>query len=632
VAIYHFTAKAISMGSGESAVHRAAYHARTQLPDERNAKETRDYAHKGDLAWSGIFAPQDAPEWTRDRAQLWNRAEAAERQANGQPARNIEFALPNELTRLQQIRLLTDFAREQFARKGMIADANIHSDYDEEGRRRTGADPAEPRNDHAHVLLTMRRLDGQGFKKTKTDAREWNSKEQLLAWRAGWAKAGAKALQKAGFEREAARFGVGHLTLPEQRRAALDRGDTAWAEQLDREPDIKLGAASAQMEKRGEDSERSDKRRAVFNRNAERQEIRAEAQIIDLALARLDRQQRATAGPGQGTAKAVAERIRAANDARYQAMRARHDAAYQRRQAEIADTRAGRETGRQAIYGKYQTALDAVWNPQPGPKTVSPDMDPWRRFGKQMDERKAKFEQREKSLFGRYLNAWSLLSPSRRGSIITIHLALNAAQRRKLFDQQQRRYFARNAPARPARPQGRPRPETPEPKRVQADRLKTMRTAELAAHDRQQKAAVKAMEARHQFQREAEAAEKAAHSRDSKAAWEAHREAFAQPERQARLAQREATTAREIDRQHIDAEAENSAVEANEAFGAYHPLEAPEAIHEPPRGQGDAIPAAAPATPSLTPEEQRQARIDAIRAAREARDRDDRQPGRERGR
>ncbi len=298
MALYHFTAKVVSFADGQSAVHRAAYHARTQLADARNDMLTRDYAHKGDLAWSGIFAPKDAPDWTRDRAQLWNRAEAAERQqANGQPARNLEIALPNELTREQQIRLLTDFVREQCARKGMIADANIHSDYDATGALRAGANPKEPRNDHAHILLTMRRLDGQSFAKTKTDARAWNSKEQLEAWREQWAKAGAKALRKAGFEQEAARFEIGHRTLDEQRRAALERGDLAWADHLDREPDMKQGAKIFQMEERGLKTERGDERRAIKARNAERQELRAEAKIIDLELERLKRQPQATPAP-----------------------------------------------------------------------------------------------------------------------------------------------------------------------------------------------------------------------------------------------------------------------------------------------------------------------------------------------
>ena len=246
------------------------------------------------LAWSGIFAPKGAFQWVYDRGLLWNRAEAAERQqANGQPARNLEIGLPNELTREQQIRLLTDFVRENAARKGMIADAAIHSDYDAEGNLRPGADPDEPRNDHAHVLLTMRRLDGEGFAKTKTDARVWNSKEQLEDWREKWAKAGAKALRKAGFEQEAARFEVGHRTLPEQRRAAIERGDTAWAEHLDREPDMKQGAAIMQMESRGLKTERGEERRALQARNAERQELQAEAKIIDFELERLKRQPQA---------------------------------------------------------------------------------------------------------------------------------------------------------------------------------------------------------------------------------------------------------------------------------------------------------------------------------------------------
>lgn len=649
MAIYHFTAKAISFGKGESAVHRAAYHARTQLRDERNSKDTRDYAHKGDLAWSGIFAPKDAPTWTRDRAQLWNRAEAAERQANGQPARNLEMALPNELTREQQVRLLTDFLREQCARKGMIADANIHSDYDAEGIIRAGADPTEPRNDHVHVLLTMRRLDGDRFSKTKTDAREWNSKEQLATWRENWAKAGAKALQKAGFEIEAQRFAVGHLTLPEQRKAALDRGDIAWADQLDREPDIKQGAASAGMEKRGERSDRAAERRDVFNRNAEREEVRAEAEIIDLELARLDREQRTgTTGRGRGrAARQEADRIKAANEARYRDMRARHEAAYQRRQQEIVQSRAEREAGRHAIYEKYRTALDAIWKPEPGPKAASPEMEAWRQFGRFMDQRKAQFEQRDRTLLGRLDNAARLLAtaPRRRnqprGLFAIVRLAFNHEERRKLFEREQRRTFARLAPPKPARPKERPKPVTPEPRRVQAERLKAMRTAELADYAKRQAAAAKSMQARHQFQREAEAAEKAAFERDRAAAWAAHREAF--PQEQARTGRREATTGQEIDAGSPandtgpDPGAENLTGEADEAFRDYSTSPEPSgATLRPDMGESDPIAeeGRAEGSRALTPDQERQARINARRAAREGRDTAERsdRTGRERGR
>jgi hypothetical protein len=337
----------------------------------------------------------------------------------------------------------------------------------------------------------------------------------------------------------------------------------------------------------------------------------------------------------QKAAQEAAGRIRAENDARYHAMRSKHDAAYQGRQREFEQSKADQAADRNAIYEEYKTALDAVWKPEAGPKTVSPDMEAWRRFGKHMDERKAKFEQREKSLFGRYLNAWSLLSPSRRGSIIIIHLALNGAQRRKLFDQQQRRYFARNAPARPARPQGRPQPATPELKRVQAERLKAMRTLELAELARKAAAAAASMRARHQFQREGEQAERLAFSRDSKAAWARHGREFPRERSTENLppAEKADRFGRSRDRKpraprqgrggsndNTLSEVENRPVDTmnDPAPILLPPFETPEIAQQPPVGVGDSI----PMRRRMTPEE-RTARIEAERVAREAEERDE---------
>ncbi len=57
----------------------------------------------------------------------------------------------------------------------MIADINIHAP-DRKG---------DQRNHHAHVMLTMRTLTGDGFGKK---VREWNGTEQLKEWRKQWAK------------------------------------------------------------------------------------------------------------------------------------------------------------------------------------------------------------------------------------------------------------------------------------------------------------------------------------------------------------------------------------------------------------------------------------------------------------
>jgi hypothetical protein len=292
MALYHFTAKAVSMGKGQSAVHTAAYNARCQLHDDRENRDTKDYGYKGATEFSGIFAPKDAPDWTRDREQLWNRATAAERQANGQPARNVEFALPHELNAEQRRQLVTDFARETFARRGMVADVHIHKPHDKN----------DPRTFHAHVLLTMRRLDGDNFAKTKE--REWNGKPELEHWREKWAQMGARALQKAGHAQEADRFRHGHKTLAGQREAALDRGDSVWAQQCDKEAGIHKGPAVSAMERDKDkapllaDNNIARAAREIEERNAARAEIRATEK--ELNAARVDAAKEREAAPPTG--------------------------------------------------------------------------------------------------------------------------------------------------------------------------------------------------------------------------------------------------------------------------------------------------------------------------------------------
>jgi hypothetical protein len=294
---YHFTAKPICRSKGQNAVHTAAYNARTQLYDEREGRETKDYGqsksqsavhtaaynareqlnderegretkHYGkqgehsEAQFTGIFAPKDAPAWCHDREQLWNHAEAAEKRKDGQTARNVEFALPAELTPEQRKMLVTDYARETFARRGMIADVAIHA---------PSAD-GDQRNYHVHCLLTMRKLDGEEFSKTK--CREWNSRAELEMWREKWAEKGANYLERAGHHEEAERWRHGHEKLEDQRAAALERGDKEFAESIDRVPTQHKGANVTAMEKRNEAGERGDEQRDQAESNALRMELR----------------------------------------------------------------------------------------------------------------------------------------------------------------------------------------------------------------------------------------------------------------------------------------------------------------------------------------------------------------------
>ena len=185
MASYHFTAKAVSFGKGQSAVATAAYNARTQLWNERNGSKTNDYSRANVAAFTGVFAPKDAPEWARDRGQLWNRAEAAENRKDAQVARNVEFALPHELTDQEREWLVKDIVREAFVREGMAADAAIHRPH------RKG----DERNHHVHILVTMRAVKADGFAAKKN--REWNSRATLEGWREKVAILGARALERA---------------------------------------------------------------------------------------------------------------------------------------------------------------------------------------------------------------------------------------------------------------------------------------------------------------------------------------------------------------------------------------------------------------------------------------------------
>ena len=180
VAIYHFSAKVIGRSTGRSAVAAAAYRAAERLHDERLGRD-HDFTAKAGVVHSEVLLPEGAPERWRDRATLWNEVEAGERQKNSQLARDVEIALPRELSKAEAVALARDFVREQFVTRGMVADLNVHWTTAGDGQ-------AQP---HAHVMLSMRAIDGDGFGKKE---RGWNDRELLCGWRERWAELANKRL------------------------------------------------------------------------------------------------------------------------------------------------------------------------------------------------------------------------------------------------------------------------------------------------------------------------------------------------------------------------------------------------------------------------------------------------------
>ena len=246
MAIYHLRATMISRSQGRSATAAAAYRVAERIEDRRTGL-VFDYAARGGVDHTEILAPDHAPDWVRDRSELWNRVEESETRKNSQVAREVRVALPDELTHAQRLELVRDFVRSQFVDRGMVADIALHAPG------RTG----DERNHHAHILLTTREVDATGF---TTKNRDWNKVEVLEGWREAWARDSNVALERAGLEDR-----VDHRTLVAQRDEALElasaareRGDegaelheTVRAMSLDRPPLPQLSLGAWQLKERG---------------------------------------------------------------------------------------------------------------------------------------------------------------------------------------------------------------------------------------------------------------------------------------------------------------------------------------------------------------------------------------------
>jgi len=246
MAIYHLRATMISRSQGRSATAASAYRVAERIEDRRTGL-TFDYAARGGVDHTEILAPDHAPDWVRDRSELWNRVEESETRKNSQVAREVRVALPDELTHAQRVALVRDYAQAQFVDRGMVADIALHAP----GRE------GDERNHHAHILLTTREIAAEGF---TTKNRDWNKVEVLEGWREAWARDSNAALERVGIEDR-----VDHRTLVAQRDEALElasaareRGDegaelheTVRAMSLDRPPLPQLSLGAWQLKERG---------------------------------------------------------------------------------------------------------------------------------------------------------------------------------------------------------------------------------------------------------------------------------------------------------------------------------------------------------------------------------------------
>ena len=261
----------VSRSKGESVIAKAAYNARDKLKDDYYGK-THDYSKKDDLVFSKIFLPEHIPKEFSKREYLWNEVEKIEKSKNSQLARNLLFTLPRELNEEDRIKLISEFIEENFTSKGMIADCNIHNP--------TASDNEE--QPHAHILLTLRESDEQGnwkakskkeyildengekiklksgnYKSRKVNLNDWNEPDKAKEWRENFSKKANEYLARNNIDKR-----IDPRTFGEQGREEL--------------PQVHLGTASFQMEKKGIQTERGNHNRKITAFNLEFKKFKAE--------------------------------------------------------------------------------------------------------------------------------------------------------------------------------------------------------------------------------------------------------------------------------------------------------------------------------------------------------------------
>lgn len=291
MAIYHCSVKIVSRSSGRSAVGAAAYRSGNELYNSYDGI-THDYTRKSGIEYSEIILPNNAPKEYLNREKLWNSVEKIEKNKNAQLAREVEIALPIELSRKQQIELLQEYVKENFVKYGMCVDFSIHSGHKHNKSKGFNLSDQDINieNPHAHILLTMRPLGKNGewgakskkvymldenenriydkkkrqYKCYKENTTDWNKTETLEQWRENWEKECNKKLEKYGFEER-----IDH-------RSYKDQG-------INKQPTIHLGAA-APMEKRGEPTDRG-------RINEEIKKINNEIEKLEKEITKLEKEE-----------------------------------------------------------------------------------------------------------------------------------------------------------------------------------------------------------------------------------------------------------------------------------------------------------------------------------------------------
>lgn len=233
--------KPVQRSKGRSSTAAAAYRAACVIEDNRTGLK-HDYTKKLGVEHTEIITPNGVK--IPNRSDLWNAAEAAEKRKDGCTAREYEVNLPYQLTAQQRTELAQDFCKQLAEIHGIAVDLCIHKPTDREIAAGT-----DPRNHHAHILTTTRKITNDGLTdKADIEKAGRKRKDDLNNTRKMWADITNSHLEKAGHKERI------------DYRSNKERG-------LDAKPTIKLGQTASEIERRGIQTTKGDINRAIKSDN-----------------------------------------------------------------------------------------------------------------------------------------------------------------------------------------------------------------------------------------------------------------------------------------------------------------------------------------------------------------------------
>ena len=259
MSIYHLSIKIGSRSKGQSAISASAYRSGGKMYNAEIGK-TSDYTRKGGVVFSEVSICENAPAGYMNRETLWNEVMRVEKSTNAQLWREFEVALPQELSREQQIETVQKFVRS-LTDEGMCVDWSLHDKGDG--------------NPHAHLMATVRSIKENGewapkcrkvydldengkrifqkvdksgrkqYKSHKETYNDWNEKGKVEEWRIRWAECCNELLPT---EKK-----IDHRSYKRQG--------------IDQKPTIHEGYIARKIERNGGTSERAEENREIRDYN-----------------------------------------------------------------------------------------------------------------------------------------------------------------------------------------------------------------------------------------------------------------------------------------------------------------------------------------------------------------------------